>query len=111
MFIAGMTAVLEPPVNDIWTVPGEEALLPVWQAEDREEFQRVDAATHYHRLQIQEFLQALQAGRAPAVTGTDGRAVVELFTSIYRSQRDGRPICFPLAPELGRDDLDGRRVL
>ena len=27
----------------------------------------------------------------------DGRAVVELFTAIYRSNREGRPIRFPLA--------------
>jgi predicted dehydrogenase len=28
----------------------------------------------------------------PLVTGADGRAVVELFTAIYRSNREGRPV-------------------
>ena len=27
MFIAGQTSIMEPPVNDIWTVPGEEDFL------------------------------------------------------------------------------------
>ena len=34
--------------------------------------------------------------------------MVELFTAIYRSQRDHRPVAFPLVPEMDRDDLDGR---
>jgi UDP-N-acetyl-2-amino-2-deoxyglucuronate dehydrogenase len=109
MFIAGMSAVLEPPVNDLWTVPGEESRLPEWQEADRASFNEHDAAHYYHRLQIQEFLQALLAGRAPAVTAADGRAVVELFTGIYRSQRDHSPVTFPLFPETGRTDMDGRR--
>ncbi len=33
---------------------------------------------------------------------------MEIFTAIYRSQRDGRPVRFPLEPETGRTDLDGR---
>jgi UDP-N-acetyl-2-amino-2-deoxyglucuronate dehydrogenase len=30
-----MTALAEPPLNDLWTIPGEEALLPAFQEEDR----------------------------------------------------------------------------
>jgi predicted dehydrogenase len=91
-FIAGMTAIAEPPLNDIWTIPGEESLLPSYQVEDRACFQQVDATTHYHGLQIQDFLSAIRDGRPPLVTGEDGRAVVELFTAIYRSNREGRPV-------------------
>ena len=65
MFIAGMTAALEPPVNDVWKVPGEEEMLPRWQKEDADFFASIDATKHYHRLQIQEFLQAILAGRPP----------------------------------------------
>lgn len=108
MFIAGMSAVLEPPLNDLWTVPGEEKLLEVWHAEDRAAFERVDAATFYHRLEIQDFLQALLDGRSAPVTAADGRAVVELFTAIYRSQRDNRPVTFPLASVESTEDMDGR---
>ena len=31
----------------------------------------------------------------PLVTGEDGRAVVELFTAIYRAGREGRAISLP----------------
>ena len=47
-------------------------------------------------------------GRPPAPDGREGRKVVELFTAIYRSQRDHRPIAFPLVAETDRGDLDGR---
>lgn len=110
MFISGMTAALEPPVNDVWKVPGEEEMLPRWQKEDAGFFAGVDATKHYHRLQIQEFLQAILAGRPPMVSGEEGRRTVEIFTAIYRSQRDSRPVKFPLAPETGRSDFDGRRT-
>jgi predicted dehydrogenase len=91
-FIAGMTAIAEPPLNDLWTIPGEEHLLPAFQAEDRARFAQIDATTHYHALQIQDFLRAIREGRPPLVTGADGRAVVELFAAIYRSNREGRPV-------------------
>ena len=108
MFIAGMTSAAEPPVNDVWTIPGEEALLEKWRAEDEAFFATVDATKHYHALQIREFLQAALAGRPAMVPGEEGRKTVEIFTAIYRSQRDGRPVRFPLVPERGRPDLDGR---
>jgi predicted dehydrogenase len=91
-FIAGMTAIAEPPLNDLWTIPGEERLLATFLTEDRARFTQIDATTHYHRLQIQDFLRAVREGRPPFVTGEDGRAVVELFTAIYRSNREGRPV-------------------
>jgi predicted dehydrogenase len=110
MFISGMTTVTEPPVNDIWKVPGEEEMLARWQKEDADFFAGIDATKHYHRLQIQEFLQAILAGRPPMISGEEGRKTVEIFTAIYRSQRDGRPVKFPLRPEKGRHDLDGRKA-
>ena len=99
MFIAGMSPILEPPLNDVWTVPGEEHLLEQWQAEDRATFEEIDATRHYHLLQDGDFLQAILEDRAPMVSGEEGRKTVELFTAIYRSQRDGRPVRFPLAAE------------
>ncbi|MBN1221196.1 MAG: Gfo/Idh/MocA family oxidoreductase [Anaerolineae bacterium] len=107
-FIAGVTTTIEPPLNDIWTVPGEEHLLPVWQEEDRQTAAEIDVMTYYHRCQIKNFLQAIIENQEPLVNGEEGRKVVEMFTAVYRSQRDGRPIKFPLAPETGRDDYDGR---
>jgi len=91
-FIAGVSKVAEPPLNDLWTVYGEESLLTGFQAEDRARFASLDTTTHYHALQFRDFLQAVREGRPPLVTGEDGRAVVELFTAIYRSGREGGPI-------------------
>ena len=99
MFIAGVSSISEPPVNDLWTIPGEEGQLGRWRQEDEAEFRRVDATRHYHGLQIRDFLQAVAAGRPPLVTGEEGRRTVEIFTAIYRSHRDGRPVRFPLQPE------------
>lgn len=95
-FVAGMTGVLDPPLNDLWTIPGEEALLSAFQAEDRGHFKAIDPTHHYHALQIRDFLCAVRDGREPAVTAADGRAVVELFTAIYRSSHTGMPVCLPL---------------
>jgi UDP-N-acetyl-2-amino-2-deoxyglucuronate dehydrogenase len=108
MFIAGMSSVLEPPINDVWTVPGEEHLLAQWQAEDRATFERVDTTTYYHQLQWHDFLRAIIEDREPAVNGEEGRKTVELFTAIYRSQRDRRPVTCPLDAERGAEDFDGR---
>jgi len=94
-FVAGMSGVSEPPFNDLWTIPGEEHLLPQFQAEDRLRFQQVNGTTHYHHLQIRDFLQAVRDGRRPLVTGEEGRIVVAMFSAIYRSQLERRPITFP----------------
>jgi UDP-N-acetyl-2-amino-2-deoxyglucuronate dehydrogenase len=98
-FVAGMSEIAEPPLNDLWTIPGEEHLLAEFQAEDRSRFRQINATTHYHQLQIQDFLDAVRDGRRPLLTGEDGRAVVEMFTAIYRSNRERRPIEFPLHAE------------
>jgi UDP-N-acetyl-2-amino-2-deoxyglucuronate dehydrogenase len=91
-FIAGVSTIAEPPLNDVWTVPGEGALLAEFQDEDRKRFASLDATTHYHALQFADFFRAVREDRPPALTGADGRAVVELFTAIYRSGREGRPV-------------------
>ena len=91
-FIAGMTEIAEPPLNDLWTIPGEEALLEQFQAEDRARFVRLNPINHYHALQIRDFLQAILHDRAPEVTGEDGQNVVALVQAIYRSNREGKPV-------------------
>ncbi len=106
MFIAGMTSVQEPPVNDLWTIPGEEALLEPWQREDRARFEQIEPMGHYLTLQDRDFLLAILEGRDPAVTGAQGRITVEIFTAIYRSQRDRVPVKFPVQAE--DDDLAAR---
>jgi predicted dehydrogenase len=102
-FVAGVSEIAEPPLNDIWTVPGEEHLLSHFQAEDRARFAQVNATTHYHALQIQDFLRSVIEGRPPLVKGEDGRKVVAMFTAIYRSHCDRRAVKFPPEAEEGAD--------
>lgn len=91
-FIAGVSAIAEPPLNDVWTIPGEEHLLERFQAEDRARFAAIDATVHYHAVQIADFLRAVRERRPPLVTAAAGRAVVELFQAIYTSGRERRPV-------------------
>lgn len=70
-FIAGMTTAVQPPFNDLWSIPGEP--LPAPAPPD----------TDYHELQLRDFLFALREGRAPSVAAEDGRAVVEVIERVY----------------------------
>jgi UDP-N-acetyl-2-amino-2-deoxyglucuronate dehydrogenase len=99
MFVAGMSNILEPPFNDVWTIPGEEDFVSKWKEEDAQLFRSAKPTEHFHRLQIQDFLHAITERRQPAVTGEDGRRTVELFTAIYRATRERKPIQFPVAPQ------------
>lgn len=99
MFIAGVTSAVDPPFNDVWTIPGEEHLLESWQAEDRALAERIDVMSHYHHLQIADFLDSIMEDRAPLVPGEEGRKSVELFTAIYRAGRQHQPIRFPLVSD------------
>lgn len=108
MFIAGMSSIAEPPVNDLWTVPGEENLLAEWKQQDSDFFNSINAMEYYMKLQNEDFADAILNDRKPLVSGEDGRVTVELFTAIYRSTRDNQPVKFPLEPENDRDDFDGR---
>lgn len=108
MFIAGMTTIADPPLNDLWTVPGEKEMLAKWEKEDSDFFKTIDATEYYHELQIRDFLTAVIDNREPAVTGQEGRKTVELLTAIYRANRDRKPVKFPLKAEDGHNDFDGR---
>jgi len=45
-----------------------------------------------HAAQIGDFLDALDEGRAPAVTAEDGRAALQVVCAVYESARDGRAV-------------------
>jgi predicted dehydrogenase len=94
-FISGVTEKMDPPFNDIWTIPGEENNLATWNAEDRS--RPWDVMTHYHEMQLADFLDSVSEDRAPMVDGAAGRQVVELFTAVYRSQREHAALRLPLA--------------
>jgi len=107
MFIAGVSNITEPPINDLWTIKGEEHLLEKWKQEDTGFFHRIDPMQYFHERQVEDFLRAVINGTQPLIDGEEGRKTVEIFTAIYRSNRDQKPVKFPLQPE-NRDDYDGR---
>jgi len=108
MFVAGMSTILEPPVIDLWTVPGEEEMFPKWVQEESDFFNGLpNQMEYFHERNIEDFLRAVLEGRKPMITGEEGRVTVEIFIAIYRSTRDGIPIKWPLKPEHGYD-YDGR---
>jgi UDP-N-acetyl-2-amino-2-deoxyglucuronate dehydrogenase len=93
-FISGVTEKMDPPFNDIWTVPGEERNLEAWNREDRS--RPCDVMTHYHQIQLADFLAAVSEDREPMVDAEAGRRVVELFTAVYRSQSEHTSLRLPL---------------
>lgn len=52
-----------------------------------------------HPGQIGDVLEALEQGRAPAITSADGRAAVELVTAIYEAGIEGGQVVLPLTPD------------
>lgn len=48
-----------------------------------------------HRDQLADFLEAIDAGRAPAVDGREGRKSVEIIRAIYESSRTGMAVRLP----------------
>jgi predicted dehydrogenase len=96
MFIAGRTSEIEPPYNDLWTIPGEENKLSDWKAEDAAFFRSIEPMAYFHRRQIEDFLQSVIAGRPPSVPVEEGRRAAELFCAIYASNQERRAIPLPL---------------
>jgi predicted dehydrogenase len=62
MFIAGQSAVLEPPYNDLWTIPGQEAMREQWQKEDAVFFAGIDATWYFFAQQEEDFAMAILSG-------------------------------------------------
>jgi len=53
-------------------------------------------AHELHTGQIDDVLRALETGVEPAIGGKDGRATIELITSIYKAGTEGRTIDLPI---------------
>ena len=107
MFIAYVSEILEPPINDLWTVPGEEEMLAKWQEEDTAFFKEINATKYYHQLHVQDFLKSIIDGYDPMINGEEGRKTVEIFTAIYLSQNKNEPVKFPLNAENVGNDYNG----
>lgn len=96
MFIAGVTSISEPPINDLWTIPNEESNIEKWKQEDLDFFKTIDPVEHYIRLQNRDFILAVLNDTKPLVTAEEGRKTVEIFTAIYESTKNNIPVKWPL---------------
>lgn len=101
-FVSGVTREVTPLFNDLWTIAGEESVLATWREDDTSRGATIDIMDEYHRRQIEDFLAAVTDHRPPAVFGEERRKSVELFTAIYRPNRDQVPVRFPLVSERER---------
>lgn len=97
MFIAGVSTIAEPPLNDIWTIPGEENNLKLWEEEDGRFFKTIDAIEYYIRMQDRDFILAVQNNTEPLIPASEGRKTVEIFTAIYKSSSEGIPVRWPIS--------------
>lgn len=95
MFIAGRSGIAAPPLNDLWTIPGEEQLLADFRREDEEFFKNIDATTYFFSRQIEDLVNAINTGSKPLVSGEDGRETVRIIEGIYRSGKTHSSITFP----------------
>ncbi len=75
-------------VNDIWSFGTGAIDRAAWAEAE----QGRAGFPEFHQLQIAEFLNAIRAGRQPAVTGRDARNSLAIILGIYESSRTGRPI-------------------
>ena len=94
MFIAGVPSVIEPPKNDLWTIPGEENLLAQWEKEDNDFFKTIDPIGYYLLLQDRDFVLSILEDREPLVTGIEGRKTVQIFNAVYTSNKQNKPVIF-----------------
>ena len=94
MFIAGRSGVVEPPFNDLWTIPGQEKLLDEWKREDEAFFSKIDATWYFFSLQIDDFAHAVARGERPMVCGEDGREAVKIMEGIYESAKLQRTVFY-----------------
>lgn len=50
-----------------------------------------------HKAQIKDMIKAIKKDREPAVTGEEGRKVLEIILAIYRSAKTGKVVKLPLS--------------
>lgn len=76
--------------NDVWTLDPDGDRRALWEAADRDN----PGFPGFHKLQIEDFLQAIIEGRPPAVTGAEGRKSIAIIQAIYESSQTGLPVRF-----------------
>jgi len=86
MFIAGIPGAVEPPLNDIWNLPGEEALLEKFRREDESLFKSLGsgAIAWFFTQQMEDLCVSIIEGKAPFVSAAEGRETVKFIETMYK---------------------------
>lgn len=86
---------LTQAVTDLWTLKDEPDPREPWElaGEARPGFPL------FHRLQLQDFADAIRDGREPAVTGAEGCKALHMIKGIYLSQHRRAPVRLPLTAD------------
>jgi predicted dehydrogenase len=89
MFIAGMSGMAEPPLNDLWTIEGEKDLLDTFRTEDEAFFRELEArgaaTSYFFTCQLEDFCAAVRDNRPPAVSPEDGRETVRFIETLLKT--------------------------
>jgi UDP-N-acetyl-2-amino-2-deoxyglucuronate dehydrogenase len=89
-------------VNDVWAVPGAETVQSPFGAglrPDRPLSAINGSLAPFHARQIAEFVDAVRAGREPAVTGREATTSLAILSALYASAKSGRPEPVPSLKE------------
>ena len=91
-FPAAQRMKLTEAVTDLWTLTDAPDPREPWEltGESRPGFPM------FHRMQLQDFDDAIRAGRDPAVTGAEALKALHMIKGIYLSQHRGMPVRLPL---------------
>lgn len=90
------SAILEENDLTLWDFQDSESSdLPDANASGSGGFSDPMSIGHYgHRLQIEDFIEAIDKDHSPLVDGSEGRKSVELISAIYQSAQKGERIYF-----------------
>ena len=48
----------------------------------------------FHTIQVRDFVEALESGQEPAITGRDALKSLRILLAVYESSRTGQPVRF-----------------
>ncbi|MDR2617349.1 MAG: Gfo/Idh/MocA family oxidoreductase [Treponema sp.] len=91
MFIAGMSTITEPPLNDLWTIEGEKELLDTFRAEDEAFFKTINPTVYFFTCQLEDFCASIREGRPLTSTGEEGRETVRFIETVLKTRYRGSP--------------------
>jgi len=107
MFVAGSSGMAHVPCINQWTGV-DPATLAQWNKEDADSFNGSEKPTmQYHRIVIEDFIDAITSNRAPLIDGEAGLQTVMFVDACYQSNASDRSVSLPLG-EVESTDLCGR---